>query len=135
MRMKVLPEKILRLMSPEDRKSIGQMTTEETFLKTQARNERELQGQIVNLLRLKDVEVLWHRTDRRSHATKGWPDITFCTRHGGHAWEIKFEGGALSQEQERMIARMQKEPNGWDVRVIKGLPEAIKAMAELGLWK
>ncbi len=76
----VLPEKILRLLSPEDRKSLGAagMTAEEAMLKAEVKNERALQVLIINLLRLKGIEPLWHRTDKRSAATVGWPDISFA---------------------------------------------------------
>src|SRR2546430_16460274 len=79
-KMKLLPERYLRLMSPADRKAIGQSTAEEALRKAEAKNERQLQSQIVQLLRLKGIEPLWHRTDKRSAATIGWPDITFAVR-------------------------------------------------------
>jgi hypothetical protein len=128
-------------MSPEDRKAIGQMTAAEAAEKWQAKNERDLQGQCVNLLRQKGVEVLWHRTDKRSHATKGWPDITFATFSPGQsglgaqpcAWEIKFGEGELSPGQEKMIDRLRQPPNSWRIKIIRSLPEAIHEMHDLGL--
>src|SRR5438105_10429918 len=50
----------------------------EAMSKAQIKNERQLQSMIVNLLRLKGIEPLWHRTDKRSAATVGWPDISFA---------------------------------------------------------
>lgn len=124
----VLPEKILRLLSREDRASLGKagMTAEEALAKADVKNERALQGLIVNLLRLKGIEPLWHRTDKRSAATVGWPDITFSIitgpgtidgvglqRTNPCAWEVKFGPGELSDEQKKMAVRLQSPPNFW----------------------
>lgn len=143
--MKVLPESMLKCLSLEDRKAIGQMTAAEAADKVQANSERALQGQIVQYLRLHGIEPLWHRTDKRSHATKGWPDITFAILDKSDqsdsfewpvlacAWEIKFGEGDLSPEQERMFDRLRQPPNGWRCKVIRSLPEAIHELADLGL--
>src|SRR5438309_363687 len=96
--MKVLPESILKCLSKEDRQKIGQFTAEEVMAKAQIKNERQLQSMIVNLLRLKGIEPLWHRTNKRSSATVGWPDITFSVKAScegsewteAHGWEVKF---------------------------------------------
>src|SRR5256885_7581653 len=112
---------MLRCLSPSDRKAIGQFTFEEVLQHADVKNERQLQSQIVQLLRLKGIEPLWHRTDKRSAATIGWPDITFAVRSSQLnddgtfwiaqyypcAWEIKFGDGQLSKEQQQMAVRLQ----------------------------
>src|SRR5439155_10380413 len=138
----VLPEKMLRLLSPADRKSIGQMTADEAFRKAEVKNEGDLQRQIISLLRLKGIEPLWHRMDKRSAATIGWPDITFCVEGGydevdGHittpiygcVWEIKFRAqDQPSIEQQQMHLRLSTLPNCWRVRVIRSVDEALEEL-------
>ena len=114
------------------------MTAEEAFSKFTAKNERQLQSQIVNLLRLKGIEVCWHRTDKKSAATIGWPDLTFSIDLGKYcpvpcAWEIKLPEGKLSEEQEKMAIRLQTPPNNWYYRVIRSVDEALKELKKLGI--
>lgn len=139
----ILPDKILRLISPEDRKKLGKAwaTAEETLQKAEVKNERALQGLIVNLLRLKNIEPLWHRTDKKSAATIGWPDITFAVNsvieHETYAfacvWEVKFGDGQLSDEQKKMAIRLQSPPNYWRYRVIRSVDEAMTELKEMGI--
>lgn len=126
----VLPESILSKVSPEDRKAMGKagLTKADCEQKAHARNERDLQRLIVNYLQLKGIEALWHRTDKRSTATVGWPDLTFAAKGFPVAWEIKFEKGKLSEEQELMAVKLKR--NGWRFAVIRSLEEAKKE-----LWK
>lgn len=147
---KVLPESFLRCLDPVERKKLGRagLTAAECAAKQEARSERELQGQIVSLLRLKGIEPLWHRTDKRSAATVGWPDITFSVarvdslslsqyEHGQWttiypcAWEVKFGDGKLRQEQEQMALRLQSPPNYWRWKVIRSVDEAIAELCEM----
>lgn len=148
----ILPDAFLRCLDPAERKKLGtgQLSAEEALSKSQAKNERQLQVQIVNLLRLKGIEPLWHRTDKRSAATIGWPDITFAVKHdtiwygdddngetidlyAACAWEIKFDKGQLSKEQQQMHVRLSTSPNGWRIRVIRSVDEALSELKELGL--
>lgn len=152
----ILPDAFLRCLDPAERKKLGtgQLSAEEALSKSQAKNERQLQVQIVNLLRLKGIEPLWHRTDKRSAATIGWPDITFSVRGwrtisegedgessyitrtpfiSGCAWEVKFDKGQLSKEQQQMHVRLSTSPNGWRIRVIRSVDEALSELKELGL--
>lgn len=135
---------ILRLMTPEQRASLGKagMTPDESVAKQVAKNERELQTQIVNLLRLRGIEPCWHRTDKKSAATIGWPDITFAvvvTLAGGWvvrtpvAWEVKFGAGELSKEQNQMAIRLQSPPNGWRWREIRSVDQALAELKEIGV--
>jgi len=138
----VLPESFLRCLSPEDRKSLGRggITAEEAISKQVAKSERELQGQIVNLLRLKGIEPLWHRTNKKSGATIGWPDITFSVLGVAWdlttiacAWEVKFGDGELSKEQKQMAVRLQSPPNNWCWREIRSVDQALKELREMGI--
>lgn len=145
----VLPEKILRLLSPEDRASLGKagLTAEEALAKADVKNERTLQGLIVNLLRLKGIEVCWHRTDKKSAATIGWPDITFSVATYAAvptqpydlatitacAWEVKHGPGGLSDDQKKMALRLQSPPNFWRWREIRSVDQALAELKEMGI--
>lgn len=105
------------------------------------KNERALQTMIVQLLRLKGIEPLWHRTDKKSAATIGWPDITFSAAGMDEigfcaipcAWEVKFGKGELSVEQQQMHIRLSTPPNAWKIKVIRSVDEALAELKELGL--
>lgn len=148
--MRPLPEQMLRLMSAEDRKAIGQRSATETLERGERVSERQLQGQIVNLLRLRGLEVLWHRTDKKSAATIGWPDLTFAVKRGVYlstdpdyqsemggvipcCWEVKLPQGKLSIEQEAM--REKLIANGWRWRTITSVDMALEELASLGVEK
>lgn len=144
MKSAVYPFTWLRCMKEEDRKSLGRagLLPEECAAKVEAKNERQLQGQIVQYLRLHGIEPCWHRTDKKSAATVGWPDITFAiigqtssawNKIQPVAWEVKFGPGQLSKEQEQMAIRLQSPPNCWRYRVIRSLDEAIKELKEMGI--
>ena len=140
----VLPENILKCLSPLERKRLGKagMTKAEAADRAEAKNERELQRQIVSYLQLKGIEVLWHRTDKRSTATIGWPDVTFTIGQYvslvgifpvACAWEIKFSNGKLSKEQSDLATRLQSPPNFWRFRVITSFEQARRELRELGI--
>lgn len=148
----ILPPNILKCMSKADRDSLGKggLLPEEALARAEAKSERDLQRLIVNLLMLKGIEPLWHRTDKKSAATIGWPDLTFAVqafapvfdRQGqcydmitqqAVCWEVKFAKGALSLDQQRMSVRLSTPPNGWIVKTITSVDEAIAELKELGL--
>ena len=52
MKLAVFPESLLRCMSPEDRKAIGQMTASEAQERYTRGRERELKALVVNWLNL-----------------------------------------------------------------------------------
>lgn len=143
----VLPENILKCMSPADRKAIGQMTASEASAKSEAKSERDLQQQIISLLRLKGIEPNVSRMDKRKTDRVGWPDVVFCVsqrpvsemgdsqvgRSFACAWEIKHGTGALSKEQTQMAIRLQSPPNCWRYRVIRSANEALLELRQMGL--
>jgi hypothetical protein len=137
MNPKLFPARMVRLISEKDRAALGIKTDDERMAKWEAKNERELQRQIVSYLRLRDIEVEWKRTDKKSTGTVGWPDITFAVKVNGFptpcAYEVKFGSGTLSPEQNDLLQRMQAPPNCWRVRVIRTFIEVVDDMRELGL--
>lgn len=115
----------------------GRTETAAIDSKVDLRLERELQVQILNLLRLRGIEPLWHRPDKKSTATVGWPDFTFCVEHGLRSipivWEIKLPGKKLSLEQTRLMIKLMDPPNAWVYKIITSVDEALAELKKLGL--
>lgn len=113
-----LPEKFLRLMSAADRElcAPGQLTSVEAVAKLTITSERQLQSLLVGLLRIRGIEPLWFRTDRRTRSTIGWPDITFAIHGRPMAWEVKMPGEKPRPEQVSVHELMRR--TGWGVHVI-----------------
>jgi hypothetical protein len=86
-----------------------------------ARAERDLQGEIVQYLNLQRIEVLWHRTDKKSHATVGWPDLTFVK--DGVPWgiEVKTDAGRVRPNQYETMRKMTC--NGWQCAIVRSFKE------------
>src|SRR4029453_9072792 len=106
----------------------------------EANSERELQAQIVALLRSKGIEPIVSRYGVRTTTKRGRPDILFavwppsCFEIMACAWEVKLgEKSPLRHEQQQMGIRMMTEPNCWDFRVIRSYGEAVKKLTEMGL--
>jgi hypothetical protein len=99
--------------------------------KEELRSERTLQTQLVNLLRLKGIEPLWHRTDKKSAATVGWPDLTFSVKGIPTLWEVKLPGKKLSDEQQMLRVRLIE--NGWNYHVVHSVDEALTILKKFGL--
>ena len=146
MKAVVLPETFLRCVKPEDREKLKLgLTAEEFMAKGAAKNERDLQRQIVSLLRLKGIEPNVSRMDKRKTDAVGWPDITFAVgkQHDIYpnaydgtyacAWEIKHGDGKLSTEQQQMALRLSSKPNCWRHRVIRSVDEAMAELRDMGV--
>jgi hypothetical protein len=143
----LLPPSFLRCLSPSDRKSLGKagMTPEEAIAKQEVKSERDLQQQIANLLRLRNIEFFWQRMDKRTTGKVGQPDFIFSvlgtqTIDGeplveGYsvAWEAKLPTGELSIEQSQMAIRLQSPPNNWHWRIIRSVDEALSELKAMGL--
>jgi hypothetical protein len=137
-------------MDPEVRKRLGKhyRTMSEVNQDNEHKSERQLQGQIANLLNLREIAYCWHRTDKKSHATIGWPDFTASvfmqklTKNDptdvvpvtvALALEVKLPGKKLSPEQETMFRKMTKFPNAWMCRVVYSVDDVLAILKELGL--
>lgn len=138
MKTTTLPDSFLRRMSKEDRAQLGRggMTQDEALAKFEARNERQLQEQIANYLRLNGIFFIRSRMDKKSTTQCGTPDFCFCVprilecppyvRPTPTAIEVKYGKGALSDEQIEVHAQMIT--NGWHVHVVHTFDEAVKAI-------
>lgn len=142
--MKVIPENILKFMSPEDRRKHGQKTAAEVLAQGEAKSEKMLQKQIVALLRLKGIEVNVSAMHKRTTHRVGWPDLTFAVRvkagtESSHwtsyacAWEVKMPQGKLTPEQEKIATALSRPPNHWRHRVIRNVDQALAELREMGI--
>lgn len=98
----ILPNNVLRLLSAEDRKPMGKagITTEEAQAKADTRREKELQKDMENLLRQRNIFFVRSRMDKRTSTRKGIPDFIIILPRGRALMvEAKVEGGELSQDQ------------------------------------
>lgn len=152
--MTILPESYLKCMSEEDRKKLGKggRTWEESLARGEARSEKELQDWIGNLLRLKGIEAIRSRMDRKTSNNVGCPDFLFCIRSAEPeklagfegelitvwvdrccAWEVKLPGKKLGEEQERMQKRMTRLPNVWRWSLITSVDDALRELRGMGI--
>lgn len=142
--MKVLPDSYLRCLSAKDRKSMGKagQTAAETLAKADVKTEKDLQRQIIALLRLKGIEVNVSRMDKKKTDSVGWPDLTFSItgdlrgwEWGSEscAWEVKLPGRQLDKAQQEMMVKLTTKPNGWQYSVIHSVDQAIKELSDMGI--
>lgn len=137
----ILPPNILKCLRPEDRKSLGKagMLPEEALRKMEIKSERDLQNQIVGLLRLRGIEPIVSRFGKRTTNNIGTPDIIFAVRVNIHdeghacAWEIKLPDGKPSREQEQMAVRLLTPPNAWRYKIIRSVDEALETLRAIGV--
>jgi hypothetical protein len=110
---------------------------DELSSKGDLRQEKQLQVQILNLLRLKGIQVLWHRTDKKTTGTVGWPDLTFAVECGLKSvpvgMEVKLPGRKLSPEQQRVAVEMMAPPNSWQYHVVTSVDEVLHILRKLGI--
>jgi hypothetical protein len=142
--MKVLPESFLKCMRPEDRAELGRAgrLQAEADARGAARSEKALQRQIENYLRLRGIEVIRSRMDRKTSNNVGTPDLLFAVENlsAGHAprvyalaLEVKLPGRKLDPEQEKMREAMTTHPNGWTHRTVNSVEEVKSFLDGLGL--
>lgn len=126
--MTILPENILKHMSKADRAKLGKagVLASEATEKFSAKREKDVQRDICNWLRQRDIFYFWSRTDRKTTTIKGTPDFAFLWpvedgKGDPTAVEVKIGKNALSDEQQRVRWLMEKE--GWNYLVVNSLTE------------
>jgi hypothetical protein len=122
----ILPDAALQCVDPAIRKTMGKAgkTAAECREIAVAKSERELQGQIQNLLLLNGVKFpVRQRMDRKSNLTIGCPDFLFCHAGTAHAWEIKMPGEKPRPEQVKAMAEMTAD--GWRCAVVTSIDQAL----------
>lgn len=133
--MSVLPPNILRCLRPEDRKGLGKagLLPEEALAKMEIKGERDLQKQIVGLLRIKGIEPIVSAFGKKTTNNVGTPDIIFAAELYACAWEVKIPGGKRSIEQEQMAVRLSTPPNGWRYLVVTSFDQALAELHSIGV--
>src|SRR6267378_926251 len=98
----LLPDNILRRMDKADRAPMGKagVTQAEANSKADTRREKELQREMENLLRQRNLWFVRSRMDKKHTLAKGTPDFIVVLR-GGHTLliEAKVHGGRFSPAQ------------------------------------
>ncbi len=119
----VLPDNILRCMSPEDRKPLGKAgkTAAECAEKQEYEQEKELQSQIAQFLRLKGIPCIIPPFGKKSQLPEGWPDVSLAYMGVPLAIEAKSATGKLRPEQEEMHALLRAQ--GWIVHTVRSLEQ------------
>ena len=129
--MTQLPDNILSKMSKEDRKSLGRkgMTQAEAEASFAAKNERDLQKQIANFLRMKGIWFIQSAMHKATTNQIGTPDFNFPFMGKWVSWEVKYAAGKLSKEQTDTGVKIFAQ--GGHFRVIRSLDEARGHLNEL----
>jgi hypothetical protein len=127
--MIVLPQNIVDRMDADDReiyaraagKASAGWTSTETREKAKQRDEKALQKQIADFLRINRVEFVCPPMNKRSSLPVGWPDFTLCYQGTPLAFECKAWGERPRPEQNQRIQAMRD--NGWVVLVVHQLQD------------
>lgn len=92
------------------------------------KDETELQDQIAQYLRLKEIPFFRQRMDKRTTGTVGWPDFSYVFQGKACFIECKMPGKDLSDEQRDI--QLQLVAAGAHYRIVRSLPEAVEAVHE-----
>ena len=131
-----LPDAVLRKMKPEDRAALGGLLPGERMDICCAKIEKELQRDLFNFLRCRDIACNVSRMDKAKTDVVGWPDFAFAVNGRAIAFECKIAGRKLTEEQLRIKEHMER--NGWCYWVISSLEQArdiVNALMSAKEWK
>lgn len=131
MKSEVLPDNILRCMSPEDRashaKAVGHpnagKTAEEIRQDAMKKDERTAQKEIAEYLRMRGLQFINPPMNRKSSLPEGWPDFTLAFRGNALAFEVKVWGAKPRPEQVNRHDKMRDD--GWLVYVVNGVADVV----------
>ena len=120
-------------MEPVDLKQLGATTPDQDQEKREKKAEKELQGQINDLLSRYAVVYLRPAMFRKTQLPPGWPDYIFAYWGKPFAWECKVEKpgtvrGEPRPEQVKMLNALAG--NGWNVSIIRSLEQAQRLLFE-----
>lgn len=114
-------EHIARLLKPEQRLALGVQTAAEAGEKALAGEERKLQGDIANYLRLHGIWFDCDAMHAKRRGTLGTPDFLLCYRKVAIGIEAKTVAGSLSGAQ--ILAHAAMLNNGWRVIVARSMAD------------
>jgi hypothetical protein len=125
---KTLPDKVLRLLSPADRRALGKagLTADEALQSARVKSEKDLQNLIEAYFRLRGIVAFRSRMDKKTRMRLGTPDFLLALRGEPVAIEAKLPGEPLSDAQVTVHEAMVVEPNGWTYLTVCSL-DAVKA--------
>ena len=140
MKPEQLTDQMRRLIRPADRKTLGKagMTSEEAIEKFVVKSEMDIHKQIIGVLDIRGIAYQRNRPDKKTGATLGWPDFTFCVTHHqtneatAMAFEVKHESKGLDPDQKRCIKKMLA--NGWAVYLVRSMEDA-KRFLDRHVWE
>ena len=131
----IVPEHILRLMSPEDRKALGAgaITAAEATERALGRREREEQKIFNTWLNVKSTERKLYsinpRSDKASTIRVGHPDYSIFLPNARVLFmEMKVDGGELSKDQVQCIELLSEL--GYRVEIPWSAARAISLVKE-----
>jgi hypothetical protein len=117
-------------MPEEERQRLGKagMLPEESLARAEVKLEKELQRDIGNVLRLRDIFFGCQRMDRKSNIVEGYPDFWFVYRKKPIALEVKV--GANKQTPKQVEAQRRMEADGWRYKVVRSIQEVMEVLNE-----
>lgn len=129
--MSVLPQKLIDLMSPKDRATLGKAgrTSVEIYRQIEEQSEKDLHRDIIRYLNVLGLPFAHARMDKKSSIAVGYPDFSFPYRGRFVAWEAKVRGRPLDADQQR--TREMIEKHGGQFAVIRGLEDAKNHLREI----
>lgn len=142
-----LTDRIIHMINKPDRDRLKLKTQDELAAVAEIKSEKELHGQVANLLRLRGIQFFDSRMDKKTNRPRAEPDFLFClsfkpeadnttgsllTWAIGCAWELKIGNKPLSREQELMFQKMSVAPNGWRCCVVRSVDDALRELKQLG---
>jgi hypothetical protein len=123
--MKILPESMLKRMTPEDRKSIGQVSAEEAAHIYRMRNERQQHAIFRNWLQMEGMLFQHSSPVKRSTIEPaGFPDFQVFYIGRSLFLEFKRPEGRLSEDQINVHRQLLRA--GHYVQVPRSAAEAIE---------
>jgi len=115
----LVPPRVARLMTPEDRKDLGVLLPAEVEAKQCAREEKELQRLCEHELGRRGI---WHLHLHNAKRNKiGVPDLIFAVDGTPFGVELKAADGRLTEGQRVTLGDMRR--NGWTTAVVRSFEE------------
>jgi hypothetical protein len=124
----IIPDNLLRLMSPADRKQYGRAgwTLEECQARVDGRIERKEHNIVTSYCNRHEIPCIHSATHKRPTNNVGLPDFIILWRNHALIGEMKIGKRKLSDGQIRMAAALQVASN--DVHIWHDAAEAIRAI-------
>jgi hypothetical protein len=130
---KILPENVLKCMSPEARRPLGKagVTSAEAVAKHEYGKERKLHQQICQLLNIRNYVYIHSRTDKRATNGAGVPDFIIFRRDQPELCvEVKYGMGSLSEDQMKWAIKYAASTDRL-VEIVRSLDE-VKTLLDAG---